>query len=78
MTGQRTSEQPVRTILRRYRDTGGIQWADLECGHTEPCTTLPVATALRCRECLPVRITRPTDAPNGDGPNTPTSATLDR
>ncbi len=54
MSRTRTWEQPLRTVLRRWRDTAGT-WALLECQHTEPCSSQPIATALRCRECLPVR-----------------------
>jgi hypothetical protein len=50
----KTHEQPLRTILRRWRDTTGA-WAELECGHQEPCNDLPMASALRCRECNPTR-----------------------
>lgn len=45
--------QPKRTILRRWR-TNGQQWAELECGHTEPNNDLPYATAIRCHDCAPV------------------------
>lgn len=59
--------QPQRTILRRYRTPGGQQWAELECGHTEPCSDLPMATALRCRECLPERVVRAPTTPGQAG-----------
>lgn len=45
--------QPHRTILRRWR-VAGQQWAELECGHTEPNNDLPMAQAIRCHECPPV------------------------
>lgn len=45
--------QPKRTILRRWREHGQ-QWAELECGHTEPNNDLPMAQAIRCHECPPV------------------------
>jgi hypothetical protein len=62
MTPRRTSEQPLRTVLRRYRDPLGLL-AELECGHTEPCVARPIATALRCRTCLPVRTAPPAEEP---------------
>lgn len=46
-------EQPLQTILRRYR-TRGVDWAVLECGHEEPVTGLTLATAVRCQQCNPV------------------------
>lgn len=49
----RTWEQPRQSILRRYRD-GDVTWAELECGHEEPVTGLPMATAVRCQQCDPV------------------------
>jgi hypothetical protein len=54
----RTTEQPLRTVGRRWRDDKGQHWAHLiECGHDEPANDLPMATALRYRECNPVRVT---------------------
>lgn len=47
--------QPHRTVLRRYTPPGDVLTADLECGHTMPCSRWPMATALRCPDCPPVR-----------------------
>ena len=62
-----THEQPLRTILRRWRGAGGQAWAELECGHEEPANDLPMATALRCRECNPVRRRQPEQAETSGG-----------
>lgn len=48
-------EQPMRSVLRWWRDDAGIGWALLECDHTEPLRS-EIANAQRCRECLPVRV----------------------
>lgn len=49
--------------MRRYQDDGRLT-AELECGHLMHCTRYPVAKALRCPDCLPVRTyTPPPTAP---------------
>ena len=58
----RTWEQPRQSILRRYRE-GDLTWGALECGHDEPVTGLPMATAVRCQQCGPVL--RPLAPPAG-------------
>lgn len=57
-----TWEQPRRTVLRRWRDNGGITWVYLDCGHEEPATGRDLAGALRCQQCNPV----PKGTPTGD------------
>lgn len=47
-----TTEQPLRAVLVRWREAG-VLWAELECEHQVPCTSRPIAKALRCSECLP-------------------------
>jgi hypothetical protein len=49
----KTWEQPLQSILRRYRRRD-VEWGVLECGHEEPITGLPMATAVRCQQCNPV------------------------
>lgn len=56
---RRTREQPRRTILRRWRDSG-VTFAELECDHIEPVTGLDLSTAVRCQQCNPIMRTIPT------------------
>ena len=48
-----TWDQPVRAILRRWRE-GATTWVLFECGHEDTATGLDLASSLRCRWCNPV------------------------
>ena len=55
---RRVWEEPERDVMRRWREHGH-GFAELDCGHVEPGDDLPMATRLRCRQCLPVRVLPP-------------------
>lgn len=57
-----TWEQPRQSVMRRWRENA-VGWAELECGHVTPADDLPMATAMRCRDCNPVRVRPPQASP---------------